>query len=1037
MHTPNLGFTRKKSRRGPLSRAAGRWFETLEDRRLLNGFVADINFAPANAPVPMGYVADSGLDYGVRTDGLTYGWNGTHKAAVVARHPKKPSDGVDNLEDTFATIHPKGTGSEWQIAVPDGNYQVSITAGDPSQTSGQYALDVNGASFMTGKMKPRAGRWVTASNEITVTNGLLTLTVPPGKLAKIDDIDISQIVPSGGVTPTPPVTTAEAPFTGSPFGVTQAIPFAQYDVGGQDVSYNYPAPANPGDDAYRAPDPVGINTGGTTGNVIADTVAGEWLNYTVDVTAAGAYTLSAWVSNTAAGGSFHASLDGQNITGAMNVPDTGDPTVFTTVISPSFNLAAGTQTISIYIDQAASNGTAGSFDTFELVAVPPVTPPPVTQGDTPFNSTPFSSSQAIPFAQYDDGGQGVSFNTSDTTNPGNDAYRAPDPVGINTSGTTGNVIADTVAGEWLNYTVDIPAAGSYTFSTSVSNAAVGGSFHVVLGGANVTGAVTVPNTGDPTVFATVTAPAFTLAAGTQTFSVYFDQPATNGTVGNFDTFEIAPYVPPVTPPPVTPTDTPFNASPFTVSQQIPFAQYDDGGQGVAFNVSTTTNPGNSAYRSPDPVGISTGGSTGNVISDTTAGEWLNYTVDVPTAGSYEIQASVANIQTGGTFHAEVSGTNLTGSIGVPVTSGWTTYATTTSSSFNLSAGVQIIHVVLDTTAANGAVGNFDTFEIIPTPPVTTTPTSLGTLSWTKLANVPVPTIEGGSIGVNGKLYVFGGFYDIGDGQEGEEDDGVWRGTPTCQVFNPATNTWSYIAPMPDAETHQEVATDGTYIYVGGGNLYNPATTYQAFATTEVWRYDIAANTWSAYTPLPEARGAGSMVLVGNELHFFGGVDVNRTPQTTHWELDITAANPQWTLDTPAPVSRNHVATFSLNGIIYMMGGRAEGTDTGLPSNTAYSFNPATATWTQLANLPNDWAVAAYAVVNGYCVIMGGSNDAADPITSVIAYNPATNTWSTLTSYPTPKIGPNGGLVGNELIISGGDDNGPQDSTYGAFIDPGS
>ena len=474
-----------------LSRSVRQWAEKLEDRRLLSGFVADINFEPANAPVPSGYLADTGLDYGDRGNGLTYGWNAAHKAQVVARHPKKPSDGMDNLEDTFAVMHPKGTGSQWQIAVPDGNYDVSITAGDLTQNSGQYAIDVNGAPFLAGKVKGKAARWITASTEVTVTDGLLTLTVPKGRQAKIDFINISQIVPVVTVTP-PPITTTEAPFTGTPFSTGQAIPLAQYDIGGQGVSFNVTTTTNPGNDPYRAPDPVDIDTGGSTGNVIGNATLGEWLNYTINVPTAGAYTLGASVSNTAAGGDFYAALGGVNISGGISVPNTGDATVFATVTSGAFNLAAGTQTIAIYVDQVASNGIAGNFDTFTLTpyVAPPPTNPLIPSAETPFLGTAFTPNENIPFADYDFGGEGVAYHATTTTNPGNDDLRDPDPIGIEAGGNnSGDVVGFTAPGEWLNFTINIATGGNYQFNASVANTAAGAAIHVKINGSAVTGAL--------------------------------------------------------------------------------------------------------------------------------------------------------------------------------------------------------------------------------------------------------------------------------------------------------------------------------------------------------------------------------------------------------------------------------------------------------------------------------------------------------------------------------------------------------------------
>ncbi|HWE02791.1 MAG TPA: carbohydrate-binding protein [Tepidisphaeraceae bacterium] len=1022
-------FRRQQAEHGSraLARAAGQWFETLESRRLFSGFAANISFEPANAPVPTGYLADTGMDYGDRGNGFTYGWNGTHAAQVVARHPKKPSDGMDNLEDTFAAMHPKGNASQWQIAVPDGNYQISITAGDPSQSSGEYAIDVNGAAFLTGKVKGRAARWITASNEVAVTDGLLTLTVPKNRQAKIDFIGISQIVPPPVVTPPPtppPVVTptpTEAPFTGTAFSTGQAIPFAQYDLGGQGLGFNVATTTNPGNDAYRAPDPVGIDTGGTTGNVIAETTAGEWLNYTIDVATAGAYALSASVSNAAAGGSFHAVVGGADVTGALTVPNTGDPTVFATVTSGAFNLAAGTQTIGIYFDAIASNGTAGDFDTFTL-APPVVTPPPtnpVPVAETPFLGTAFTDSENIPFADYDFGGEGVAFHDTTATNLGNDDLRDPDAVDIEAGGnTSGDVVGFTAAGEWLNYSVNIATAGDYQFTGSVANTAAGGSIHVVVNGSDVTGAIAIPNTGSFTAYQTITSNAFNVSAGVAVVRVSFDTASSNGALGNFDYFQL---VPASTVP--TTTEAPYLAA-FTTNETIPAVQYDKGGEGVAYHDTTTANLGGDNYRGSDGVDIQAGGATGNVVAYVAAGEWLNYTINIATAGNYVLDASVANPESGGSFHAEVAGANLTGALAIPATADFTTYATVTSSSFFLSAGTQVLHVAMDAAAKNGGVANFDWFQIEPAP---TTPTlQVQPLVWTTAHNANEGLAEAKSVGVNGLLYVFGGYFTTTP---------EYQATTSSEAYNPATDQWTELAPLPVPTTHMGIATDGTYIYIVGGYLYDPKTTYQTFGTTNSWRYDIATNTWSAFVPLPAARGAGGMELLDGYLHFFDGLaPPNKTPESDHWMLDLSSADPQWVTAAPTPFSRNHFSSAVLDGKIYLMGGRSLGDDLADPSAECITWDPTNPdVWTPIASLPQIRALAVSAVIDGYIFLAGGTTTSYTPINTVIMYDPTTNTWSNQTPIPAQRLAPCGGAVGNLLVVTTGLSQTLQSTTWVAKV----
>src|SRR5690348_3370048 len=103
--------------------------ESLEHRVLL-AFAAHINFQPAGAPVPHGYQADVGAVYAARGDGLRYGWSADNRAAAVDRHsPNSP----DQRYDTFNSFRgASGTADlDWQLALPNGTYNVHIVAGDP------------------------------------------------------------------------------------------------------------------------------------------------------------------------------------------------------------------------------------------------------------------------------------------------------------------------------------------------------------------------------------------------------------------------------------------------------------------------------------------------------------------------------------------------------------------------------------------------------------------------------------------------------------------------------------------------------------------------------------------------------------------------------------------------------------------------------------------------------------------------------------------------------------------------------------------
>jgi alpha-glucosidase len=122
------------------------------------------------------------------------------------------------------------------------------------------------------------------------------------------------------------------------------------------------------------------------------------------------------------------------------------------------------------------------------------------------------------------------------------------------------------------------------------------------------------------------------------------------------------------------TESTYTGTPATIPGTIQTENYDKGGQSVAYNDFDTTNNGGQ-YRPLEGVDIETctdaGG--GYDVGWTNPGEWVKYTVNVLTPGTYTLTARVASPNTGDKFHVKIDGTNISGDITVPNTAGWATW----------------------------------------------------------------------------------------------------------------------------------------------------------------------------------------------------------------------------------------------------------------------------------------------------------------------------------------------------------------------------
>lgn len=105
--------------------------------------------------------------------------------------------------------------------------------------------------------------------------------------------------------------------------------------------------------------------------------------------------------------------------------------------------------------------------------------------------------------------------------------------------------------------------------------------------------------------------------------------------------------------------TPFSGAPSPIPGTVQVEAFDNGGEGTAYHDTTSGNAGG-VFRSTDIdiAPLASGG--GYVVGWVSAGEWLNYTVNVAAAGTYTAAFRVAALGQGGTFHLALNGSDVTG-----------------------------------------------------------------------------------------------------------------------------------------------------------------------------------------------------------------------------------------------------------------------------------------------------------------------------------------------------------------------------------------
>jgi hypothetical protein len=295
---------------------------------------------------------------------------------------------------------------------------------------------------------------------------------------------------------------------------------------------------------------------------------------------------------------------------------------------------------------------------------------------------------------YDKGGDGVAYHDTTSGNSGG-AYRADDVDIKATSDASGSYMVKTVrAGEWLAYSVSVAASGTYSIGLRGASAGGGGTVHVTIDGADVTGPIVIPDTGGWTAWQTVTKSGVNLTAGSHILRLVVDANGSAGTAADLNWID-------VTSASSSGTSPAYTGVPAPAPGRIEAENYDKGGEGVAYHDTTSGNSGG-AYRG-DNVDIretsDSGG--GHNIKSVRAGEWLAYSINAPSAGTYAIDLRVASSGTGGTVHVTVDDRDVTGALALPDTGGWNTWKTVTRTGVALSAGPHVLKLVID---ANGSAG---------------------------------------------------------------------------------------------------------------------------------------------------------------------------------------------------------------------------------------------------------------------------------------------------------------------------------------------
>ena len=189
--------------------------------------------------------------------------------------------------------------------------------------------------------------------------------------------------------------TVQSPFNANPYvvnsGDTTVVPFSEFDNGGSGVAYFDDTTGQETNGTFRANENVDI-----AGNIVGFTEAGEWMEYTINVINAGVYDLTLSTTSEFAG-KANFSINGKNISGTINTPNTGSFSTNYTNTTVPIPLEAGEQVLRFTIEQGPINLQNISFSFNSTLAIVDLEPELEEQLELKLYPIPFKENFTITF----------------------------------------------------------------------------------------------------------------------------------------------------------------------------------------------------------------------------------------------------------------------------------------------------------------------------------------------------------------------------------------------------------------------------------------------------------------------------------------------------------------------------------------------------------------------------------------------------------------------------------------------------------------
>jgi len=255
--------------------------------------------------------------------------------------------------------------------------------------------------------------------------------------------------------------------------------------------------------------------------------------------------------------------------------------------------------------------------------------------------------------------------------------------------------------------------------------------------------------------------------------------------------------------------------------------------------------------------------------------------------------------------------------------------------------------------------------------------SFGTgLLWDARAPMPTPRAWAPAVAYGDKIYVVGGVSCTSACHQ------LRNPSNALEAYDPATNTWERLPPMPTPRIGPAVAALNGKIYVMGGFNREQGREFELAVRRLVEIYDIAARSWTRGPDMLELRAWGRAVALGGKVYVLGGVG----GPISRYHSGVEVLDPQtntWRHRAPFAGGRYLHAAATANGRIYVIGGGKHEPD--YTYSDIQEYDPTTDSWRARSPMPSPAGVIDAAVVGNRIWVFGGTGFCR-------VYDLATNLW---------------------------------------------